>query len=60
MRTVLPDADEEALASHEGLIADHYAGQVRHGDPRLTELARRIPALAGYYEALSERLPQPA
>lgn len=57
---VLPNADEEALAGHEGLIADHYAGRLRQDDPRLNEFARRIPALAGYYETLSERLPQPA
>lgn len=57
--TVVVGADGEALALHAAVLEDFYAGRLAASDPRPAELARRMPALAGYYGRLRERLSQP-
>jgi len=53
--TVVLGADPEALAEHAAVLEDFYAGSLTASDERLTRLAERLPALAGYYGKLTEK-----
>ena len=54
--TVVPEADDEALAVHKAVLDDFYSGRLTPSDERLMQLAERLPTLAGYYRKLRGRL----
>jgi adenylate cyclase len=54
--TVVSAADASDLALHNRLLGDFYDGTLRPDDPRLDDLARRLPELAGYYAGMWTRL----
>jgi adenylate cyclase len=56
--TVVVGADAVGMAMHAALLEDFYAGRLAPSDARLADLARRMPALAGYYGRLRERIHQ--
>jgi adenylate cyclase len=58
--TIVPAATPQALELHRAVLAAHYAGGLRPDDARLDEMARLVPALAGYYAAMRVRLLAPA
>ncbi|WP_412535320.1 CHASE2 domain-containing protein [Mesorhizobium sp. BAC0120] len=54
--TVVPEADEDALAIHKSVLDDFYSGRLKPSDERLDMLQERLPTLRGYYGKLRARL----
>jgi adenylate cyclase len=54
--TVVIGADADTLAQHGAVLEDFYAGRLAASDTRPADLAHRMPALAGYYTGMTERI----